>query len=41
MHRGSQRIILPNPHRSDLSGGFVLKLLRDYGISVEEWESTR
>ncbi len=38
MVRGSQTLILPNPHRSEIGGGLVLQLLREAGISPDEWE---
>lgn len=37
----SVKSLYPTLIEANFSGGFVLKLLRDGGISVEEWESTR
>jgi len=33
----SRRLVLPNPHRSDLSVALLVRLLRQAGISPEEW----
>ena len=38
MFKGKLRLILPNPHRGDISKGLLSRLLRDAGIQ-EEWES--
>jgi predicted RNA binding protein YcfA (HicA-like mRNA interferase family) len=38
MVRGERRVILPNPHRSDLSAGLLAPALRDGGVSRDEWE---
>lgn len=37
MERGPIRLRLPNPHRGDLSVGLLSRILRDAGISREEW----
>lgn len=40
MVRGSDTIIIPNPHHGDEIGADLLaKILRDGGISREEWLS--
>lgn len=39
MLRGKMRLILPNPHRSDISVGLLLRLLRQAGVANEEWEA--
>jgi predicted RNA binding protein YcfA (HicA-like mRNA interferase family) len=38
MYKGDRRLTLPNPHRADLSKNLLAKLLREAGISREEWE---
>jgi predicted RNA binding protein YcfA (HicA-like mRNA interferase family) len=38
MVRGTVRLILPNPHRSDIGRGFLARILRQAGVSREEWE---
>ncbi|MCB0195171.1 MAG: type II toxin-antitoxin system HicA family toxin [Anaerolineae bacterium] len=41
MLRETTRLILPNPHRSDISAALLSRLLRQAGISREEWEAAR
>ena len=38
MVRGTTAVRLPNPHRGDISVGLLTRLLRQAGISREEWE---
>lgn len=38
MVKGSLRLRIPNPHRSDISPGLLRRLLNQAGISREEWE---
>lgn len=38
MYRGEQRITIPNPHRGSISVGLIRAILRQAGISVEDWE---
>jgi hypothetical protein len=38
MVRGSIKARIPNPHRSDISGALVVEILRQAGISKDEWE---
>lgn len=38
MARGDTQIALPNPHQGDISRGLLARILRDAGISREEWE---
>ena len=38
MRRGGLSVILPNPHRSDISGPMLAAILREAGISREEWD---
>jgi len=39
MLRGDRRLILPNPHRGDIGVGLLSRLLRQAGITREEWLS--
>jgi len=38
MLRGNRRLILPNPHRRSISVALLTRLLRQAGISREEWQ---
>ena len=38
MLRGTVRLILPNPHRGDIGADLLVRLLRQAGITPEEWE---
>ena len=40
MLRGDCRLILPNPHRGDVSVDLLVRLLRQAGITREEWQSS-
>lgn len=35
---GLKKLIIPNPHGSDIDRPFLHRLLRQAGISREEWE---
>ena len=37
MRRGDLRITVPNPHRSAIDPGLIRRILREAGITVEEW----
>jgi predicted RNA binding protein YcfA (HicA-like mRNA interferase family) len=37
MRRGDVTVIIPNPHESDISVGLLARLLRQAGVSREEW----
>jgi predicted RNA binding protein YcfA (HicA-like mRNA interferase family) len=37
MRRGDVTVIIPNPHEGDISVGFLTRLLRQAGVSREEW----
>ncbi len=39
MVRGSLRLIIPNPHRGDISEPLLRQILRQAGVSRAEWES--
>jgi predicted RNA binding protein YcfA (HicA-like mRNA interferase family) len=38
MVRGDTTITLPNPHQSDIGRDFLARILRQAGISRDEWE---
>ena len=38
MIRGNVRVIIPNPHGHDISREFLRRLLKQAGISRDEWE---
>lgn len=33
------KVRIPNPHRSDISKDLVSEILKQAGISIEEWEN--
>jgi len=37
MRRGNTTLIIPNEHEGDISPGFLHRLLKQAGISHEEW----
>ncbi len=37
MRRGDVTVIIPNPHEGDIGVGFLTRLLRQAGVSREEW----
>lgn len=37
MRRGDRRLILPNPHRAEISVALLVRLLRQAGVTREEW----
>jgi predicted RNA binding protein YcfA (HicA-like mRNA interferase family) len=39
MIKGSQKIRVPNPHVSDISASLVKEILRQAGISSQEWNN--
>ena len=39
MTRGKDHAILPNPHQGDVDGPFLARILRQAGISHDEWEA--
>ncbi len=39
MQRGDFTFPIPNPHQGDISKEFLLRILKDAGISREEWEA--
>ena len=40
MLRDSRRLILPNPHRNNISVDLLARLLRQANVTREEWEQT-
>lgn len=38
MERGSYRIAIPNPHGKDIGSRLLAEIIRELGISVEEFE---
>ncbi|MEN3001125.1 MAG: type II toxin-antitoxin system HicA family toxin [Armatimonadota bacterium] len=38
MVRGEVRLTLPNPHRKEIGRDLLARILRQAGISREEWE---
>jgi len=38
MVKGTVRLVIPNPHRGDISGALLMRILKQAGISREEWE---
>lgn len=39
MVRGDVTIRVPNPHRGDISVGLLARILRQAGVSRQEWEA--
>ena len=39
MIRDRRRIVLPNPHRSDIGVDLLIRILRQAGIDRQEWDS--
>jgi predicted RNA binding protein YcfA (HicA-like mRNA interferase family) len=37
MRRGDLTLIIPNEHESDIGPGFLQRLLKQAGVSREEW----
>jgi len=37
MRRGDVTVIIPNAHEGDIGVGFLTRLLRQAGVSREEW----
>ena len=40
MVRGEQTLRVPNPHGADIGTGLLRRILRQAGISIEEWLDT-
>ena len=41
MIRGTNRIKIPNPHKQEIDVNLLLEILREAGLSREEWFSTK
>lgn len=39
--RGTLRLRVPNPHAEDISVDLLARILREGGLSREEWDSTK
>jgi predicted RNA binding protein YcfA (HicA-like mRNA interferase family) len=39
MKREHVRISIPNPHRGEISREFLLRILKEAGVSREQWEA--
>lgn len=39
MVREQTRVVLPNPHEGDIGVGLLARILRQAGVSRDEWES--
>jgi len=39
MRRGDRALIVPNPHRGDIGVGLLSRVLRQAGVTRDEWES--
>jgi predicted RNA binding protein YcfA (HicA-like mRNA interferase family) len=37
MRRGELRVTIPNPHRGAIDPGFIRRILRQAGITLDEW----
>jgi hypothetical protein len=38
MIKGSQKIRIPNPHISDIDVSLIKEILRQAGISIQDWD---
>jgi predicted RNA binding protein YcfA (HicA-like mRNA interferase family) len=41
MMKSERRLILPNPHRSDIGSDLLSRILRQAGITREAWEGSQ
>jgi predicted RNA binding protein YcfA (HicA-like mRNA interferase family) len=39
MHKGGLGVRIPNPHGDDVGTGLIAEILRQAGVSRDEWES--
>jgi predicted RNA binding protein YcfA (HicA-like mRNA interferase family) len=39
MVREQLRVVIPNPHQGDIGVGLLARILRQAGVSREEWEA--
>jgi predicted RNA binding protein YcfA (HicA-like mRNA interferase family) len=40
MLRKNRRLILPNPHRSEISVDLLRRILRQAGVTIQEWQAS-
>lgn len=40
MLRDTQRLILPNPHRRDISTSLLSRILKQAGVTRSEWDAS-
>lgn len=38
MKKDALKVFIPNPHSGDIGADFLKRILRQAGISIEEWE---
>ncbi len=38
MQRGDVSVVLPNPHRGDVGRELLIRILRQAGVSRDEWD---
>ncbi len=38
LRKGSLKVFIPNPHQGDISKGLLAVILKEAGISRQEWE---
>ena len=38
MRKGSRTVRMPNPHHGDISRGLLIRILKEVGVSREQWE---
>lgn len=41
MIRGQLKLRIPNPHKGDISVGLLKEVLRQAGITEDDWEKTK
>ena len=41
MLKGSIRLIVPNPHRGDVSADLQIRLIRQAGVTRKQWENAK
>ena len=39
MVKGELKVHIPNPHRGDISKHLIAEILKQAGVSVDEWEN--
>lgn len=41
MIKGNIRLVIPNPHKGDISSGLLTRILKQAEISRKDWESSK